>query len=285
VDADTLFEKNTMRSLVRHFEEESVGAVAGNAKVGNRVNLLTRWQALEYITSQNLDRRAFDTLNCITVVPGAVGAWRRGLILKAGGFTNDTLAEDTDLTISIRRLGYDIAYEDRAIGLTEAPDALRSFVRQRFRWTYGTLQAIWKHRDAFFNRRYGSLGFIAFPNIVIFQVLFPLITPLMDLLVVASVGIYELQRYYHGASYSSANLLRMAIFYVIFLVVDYLTCVLAFALERKEDWKLLVWLFWQRLLYRQVMYYIVLKSVFAALRGRDVPWARVERKATVPVIP
>jgi cellulose synthase/poly-beta-1,6-N-acetylglucosamine synthase-like glycosyltransferase/spore germination protein YaaH/peptidoglycan/xylan/chitin deacetylase (PgdA/CDA1 family) len=283
VDADTLFEKNTMRSLVRHFEEESVGAVAGNAKVGNRVNLLTRWQALEYITSQNLDRRAFDTLNCITVVPGAVGAWRRGLILKAGGFTNDTLAEDTDLTISIRRLGYDIAYEDRAIGLTEAPDALRSFVRQRFRWTYGTLQAIWKHRDAFFNRRYGSLGFIAFPNIVIFQVLFPLITPLMDLLVVASVGIYELQRYYHGASYSSANLLRMAIFYVIFLVVDYLTCVLAFALERKEDWKLLVWLFWQRLLYRQVMYYIVLKSVFAALRGRDVPWTRVERKATVSI--
>jgi len=281
VDADTLFEKDTMRKLVRRFAAHEIGAVAGNAKVGNRTNMLTRWQALEYITSQNLDRRAFDTLNCITVVPGAVGAWRRDLILKAGGFTSDTLAEDTDLTICIRRMGYDIAYEDRAIALTEAPDNLRGFIRQRFRWTYGTLQSVWKHRNTLLRRRYGSLGLVALPNIVIFQLLFPLISPLMDLLTVVSVLIYELQRYYHGVSYSNANLLRIAGFYLIFLAVDYLACILAFVLERKEDWKLLIWLLWQRLLYRQVMYYIALKSVFAALRGSPVPWARVERKATV----
>jgi peptidoglycan-N-acetylglucosamine deacetylase len=281
VDADTLFARDTLRKLVRRFELKEVGAVAGNAKVGNRVNMLTRWQALEYVTSQNLDRRAFDTLNCITVVPGAVGAWRRDLILKAGGFTGDTLAEDTDLTISIRRMGYDIAYEDRAIAYTEAPDTLKSFLRQRFRWTYGTLQSVWKHRDTFLRRRYGSLGFVALPNVVVFQLLFPLISPLMDLLIVLSVGIYQIQRFYHGNSYSSSNLLRIATFYVMFLTVDFLSCILAFALERKEDWKLLFWLIWQRLLYRQVMYYIAIKSVLAAIRGHDVGWGRVERKATV----
>ncbi len=283
LDADTVFEPNTMRKLVRHFEEEEVGAVAGNTKVGNRINLLTRWQALEYITSQNLDRRAFDALNCITVVPGAVGAWRRALILQAGGFTGDTLAEDTDLTISIRRLGYDIAYEDEAIALTEAPDTLRGFLNQRFRWTFGTLQSVWKHRDTLLRRKYGSLGFIALPNILIFQLLFPLISPLMDFLMVMAVAIYALQRHYHGTSYSSGNLLRIALFYLIFLTVDYLTCVLAFVLERKEDWRLLIWLFWQRLLYRQVMYYIALKSVVAAIRGQLVAWGKVERKASVPL--
>jgi cellulose synthase/poly-beta-1,6-N-acetylglucosamine synthase-like glycosyltransferase/spore germination protein YaaH/peptidoglycan/xylan/chitin deacetylase (PgdA/CDA1 family) len=281
LDADTLFKTDTIPKLVRRFELKEIGAVAGNAKVGNRVNMITRWQALEYITSQNLDRRAFDALNCITVVPGAVGAWRRELILKAGGFTGDTLAEDTDLTISIRRMGYDIAYEDKAIAFTEAPDRLRSFLKQRFRWTYGTLQSVWKHRDTFFRPRYGSLGFVALPNIVVFQLLFPLIAPMMDLLLLLSVGLYQLQRFYHGSSYSNSNVLRLAGFYLMFLVVDYLSCILAFMLERKEDWKLLIWLVWQRLLYRQVMYYIAIKSLLAAIRGRTVGWARVERKATV----
>jgi cellulose synthase/poly-beta-1,6-N-acetylglucosamine synthase-like glycosyltransferase/spore germination protein YaaH/peptidoglycan/xylan/chitin deacetylase (PgdA/CDA1 family) len=281
LDADTLFRADTMRKLVRRFEVKNLGAVAGNAKVGNRVNMITRWQALEYITSQNLDRRAFDALNCITVVPGAVGAWRRDLILNAGGFTGDTLAEDTDLTISIRRMGYDIAYEDKAIAFTEAPDKLGSFLKQRFRWTFGTLQSVWKHRHTFFRPRYGSLGFIALPNIVVFQLLFPLIAPLMDLLVLLSVGIYQLQRYYHGNSYSSSNILRLAGYYAMFLVVDYLACILAFVLERTEDWTLLLWLVWQRLLYRQVMYYVAIKSLLAAIRGKAVGWVRVERKATV----
>src|SRR6185503_18372587 len=97
LDADTQFSPETIRALARRFVDEKVGAVAGNAKVGNRINIVTRWQALEYISSQNLDRRAFASLNCITVVPGAVGAWRRQLIERCGGFSNDTLAEDQDL--------------------------------------------------------------------------------------------------------------------------------------------------------------------------------------------
>src|SRR5206468_2935696 len=212
LDADTLFARDTISKLIRHFANPKVGAVAGNAKVGNRVNLLTRWQALEYVTSQNLDRRAFNLLNCVTVVPGAVGAWRRELIEQVGGFNDLTLAEDADLTMSIRKLGYSIAYEDEAVGLTEAPDTVRGFVQQRYRWMYGTLQAAWKHADALFRPRYGSLGFIALPNIFIFQVLFPLVSPAMDLLMILSLVNVLWNRFQHPVDFSADTFWRVMFF-------------------------------------------------------------------------
>ena len=147
------------------------GAVAGNVKVGNRISWLTRWQALEYVTSQNLEKRAFDLLNCIPVVPGALSAWRAEAINDSGGFSADTVAEDTDLTITIRRAGWKIDYEEEAIGWTEAPETASALVRQRFRWTFGTLQAFWKHRDTLGRRKYGTLGWIALPNMFLFQLL------------------------------------------------------------------------------------------------------------------
>ena len=232
LDADTVFTRDTITKLIRHFANPRVGAVAGNAKVGNRTNLLTCWQALEYITSQNLDRRAFDRLNCITVVPGAVGAWRRELMEQAGRFTNDTLAEDADLTMAIRKLGYAIVYEDEAVALTEAPDTVRGFIRQRFRWMFGTMQAAWKHADALFRPRHGALGFIAMPNVIIFQVFFPLVSPVMDLLLIGSLATDAFNRWQHPVEYSSDGLWRVLFYYALFVAVDYLAAALAFALER-----------------------------------------------------
>lgn len=281
LDADTVFTKDTVVKLVRHFKDPLIGAVAGNAKVGNRINLLTRWQALEYITSQNLDRRAFDVLNCITVVPGAVGAWRRGLVERAGGFNRYTLAEDADLTLAIRKLGYTIAYEDEAIALTEAPDTVRGFLGQRYRWMYGTMQATWKHRDVLFRPRYGALGFVALPNVIIFQILFPLVSPVMDLLLIGSLGSAALNHWQHPEEFSPENLWRVLFYYALFVTVDYLAAILAFALERKESWWLLIWLFWQRFFYRQLMYYVAIKATFASLKGALVGWGNLERKATV----
>ena len=281
LDADTVFTKDTIVKLVRHFKDPLIGAVAGNAKVGNRVNLLTRWQALEYITSQNLDRRAFDVLNCITVVPGAVGAWRRELVDRVGGFNHYTLAEDADLTLTIRKLGYTIAYEDEAIALTEAPDTVRGFVGQRYRWMYGTMQATWKHRDVLFRPRFGALGFVALPNVIIFQLLFPLVSPIMDLLLVGSLGSAAFNHWQHPEEFSPENLWRVLFYYALFVAVDYLAAILAFALERKESWWLLIWLFWQRFFYRQLMYYVAIKATFASFKGALVGWGNLERKATV----
>src|SRR5262249_7033783 len=202
LDADTIFPPHTLGALAMRFDDQSLGAVAGNAKVGNRINLVTRWQALEYVTTQNLDRRAFASLNCITVVPGAVGAWRRDLLEQTGGFTSDTLAEDQDLTLKVRKLGYKIGYEEDAVGLTETPDRVRGLAKQRFRWSFGTLQCMWKHRDGFVNPRYGALGFLAMPNVWIFQVLFTLISPVMDMVFIWTFISTAVERWEHPDEYS-----------------------------------------------------------------------------------
>lgn len=281
LDADTVFHPDAVRLLAAAFRSPRIGAVAGNAKVGNRINLLTRWQALEYVTSQNLDRRAFDVLNGITVVPGAVGAWRRELVIEAGGFSGDTLAEDADLTMGILRRGYEVVYEDRAIAWTEAPDTVRGLLKQRFRWVFGTLQAAWKQRGTLLRPRFGGLGMVAMPNLLVFQVLFPLVSPVMDLHMALSLAAALIQQRQHPSEFSTDIVARTMFFYAVFVAVDLAAAVLAFVLERKEDWRLLLWLPLQRFVYRQLMYYVVLKSMVTALRGTLVGWGKLERKATV----
>jgi cellulose synthase/poly-beta-1,6-N-acetylglucosamine synthase-like glycosyltransferase len=285
LDADTLFARPTVGALVHRFSDPKMGAVAGNAKVGNRINIVTRWQALEYITSQNMDRRAFASLNCITVVPGAVGAWRRELIEQAGGFQSDTLAEDQDLTLRIRRMGYSIGYEEDAIAWTEAPDRLQTLAKQRFRWAFGTLQCMRKHLDALFRPRYRALGFIALPNVWIFQILFPLISPVMDLMLVYTLAVAGLDRWQQPKGYSSTALQQVLFYYALFLAIDWVAASFAFLLEKKEHWRLLWWLFLQRFCYRQVMYYVMIKSLAVATQGTTVGWGKLDRKATVEARP
>jgi cellulose synthase/poly-beta-1,6-N-acetylglucosamine synthase-like glycosyltransferase/spore germination protein YaaH/peptidoglycan/xylan/chitin deacetylase (PgdA/CDA1 family) len=284
IDADTEVEPDAIAKLVRHFSDEKVGAVAGNVKVGNRSRWLTRWQALEYITSQNMEKRAFDLLNCITVVPGALGAWRRKAIEAAGGITADTVAEDADLTLAIRRLGWHIDYEEEAIAWTEAPETPGMLIRQRFRWTFGTLQSFWKHSDTLFRPKYGTLGFVALPNIFLFQLALPLISPVIDLLFLGAVVAWTLSQYHIArlpllSATATGDLERSVLFFLGFLLIDVFTCILAFALERKEDWSLLVPVLLQRFYYRQLMYVVLFRSVKEAISGRPVGWRGVEPEA------
>ncbi len=285
LDADTIFRTDTIGKLVRHFADGRVGAVAGNAKVGNRVNLLTKWQALEYVTSQNLDRRAFNLLNCITVVPGAVGAWKRELVRELGGFNPTTLAEDADLTIAIGKAGYKVVYDEEAIGLTEAPDTVRSLVRQRYRWMFGTAQAAWRHRDCLLRPKHRALGLVGLPNIVLFQVLFPLVSPILDATLLFSLCTTLLHAWQNPGSDVAESLIEISLYYLLFTAIDFGTSVLAFRMEPTEDKRLLGWLVPQRFVYRQLMYYVAIKSVLAALRGFEVGWGKLERKATVSPMP
>ena len=176
IDADGVIAHDAITNLVRHFANPKIGAVAGNAKVGNRVNLWTRWQALEYITSQNFERRALDLFDVVMVVPGAIGAWRTSAVKDGGGYHTNTVAEDADLTMNLLEQGYEVIYEDRALAFTEAPVNMNGLMRQRFRWSFGILQAIFKHRGAIRKRR--AMGLFALPNTLIFQILLPLFSPL-----------------------------------------------------------------------------------------------------------
>jgi len=286
IDADTVIEPDAVAKLVRHLADPHVGAVAGNIKVGNRTRWLTRWQALEYITSQNLEKRAFDLLDCITVVPGAVGAWRVEAIRACGGFSADTVAEDTDLTIAIRRAGWRILYDEEALGYTQAPETASALVRQRFRWTFGTLQSVWKHRDTLGRRRYGTLGWIALPNVFLFQLVLPLFSPVIDLLFLGSLVLWGLAQFrmaHLPQLWTAQDVERSLIFFVGFMLIDLLACVIAFALEKHEEWSLLWPLLLQRFCYRQMMYVVLFRALMGAVQGRAVGWRGVEPGLPTPV--
>jgi cellulose synthase/poly-beta-1,6-N-acetylglucosamine synthase-like glycosyltransferase/peptidoglycan/xylan/chitin deacetylase (PgdA/CDA1 family) len=281
LDADTQFNRDTISRLVRWFADPDVGAVAGNAKVGNRINIITRWQALEYIVAQNLERRALAALGTLTVVPGAVGAWRRTALKELGGFRTDTLAEDQDLTIALQKAGYSVLFDSSAIAWTEAPATVRGLAKQRFRWAFGTLQCLWKYRSLNFNPRYGTLGMVALPQVWLFQIALTAIAPLADLLLIWQLISEYLAHLQHGAEYSDQNLLVVAAYYGIFILVDLAAATFGFLMEKREDWKLLLWLPLQRFGYRQLMYYVVVRSISTALRGVFVGWGKLERTGTV----
>jgi peptidoglycan-N-acetylglucosamine deacetylase len=285
LDADTQFNPDTISRLVRWFDDPHVGAVAGNAKVGNRINMITRWQALEYIVAQNLERRALSALDTLTVVPGAVGAWRRAALAQLGGFPLDTLAEDQDLTIAIQVAGYRVLFDSSAIAWTEAPATVKGLAKQRFRWAYGTLQCLWKYRRITFNPKFPQLGMIALPQVWMFQILLTTLAPLADLLLVWQLVGQWISYSQHGAEFQSNDLRTVGIYYCLFIVVDLLAAVIGFLMERKEDWNLLWWLMLQRFGYRQIMYYVVVRSIATALRGPFVGWGKLERHGTVKALP
>jgi peptidoglycan-N-acetylglucosamine deacetylase len=284
IDADTVIARDAISLLVPHFLNPKVGAVAGNAKVGNRVNLWTRWQALEYITSQNFERRALNTLGAVSVVPGAIGAWRTSAVRDAGAYHTDTVAEDADLTMALLRNGYRVEYEDRALAYTEAPMNANGLMRQRFRWSFGILQAVYKHRGVF--ARKGVLGFVALPNIVIFQILLPLVSPFIDIMFVVGALWYFVQKYFHPESTDPASFQRLVIFFAAFLIIDFITSAIAFALERstpdtREDSWLLSQVWLQRFAYRQLFSLVLFKTVKRAAQGDPFSWDKLERTADV----
>ncbi|MBB3068162.1 cellulose synthase/poly-beta-1,6-N-acetylglucosamine synthase-like glycosyltransferase/spore germination protein YaaH/peptidoglycan/xylan/chitin deacetylase (PgdA/CDA1 family) [Paenibacillus baekrokdamisoli] len=268
LDADTLIAPDAISLLIRHFRDDNMAAVSGNVKVGNVRNILTSWQHIEYVTGFNLERRAFDRLNCITVVPGAIGAWRKTMIEQAGYYKEDTLAEDTDLTLSLLRLGFTIGYEERAYAYTEAPDDVRSFIKQRYRWTYGTLQCLWKHRKALLNPKHKTLGYIGLPNMWLFQYVYQTISPIIDILFVCSLFT------------SSAG--KACGYYAGFFLLDLLVAIFAFRLE-KVSLKPLASLFLQRIVYRQFMTYVIIKSLLAAVKGMAVGWNKLKRKGNMDI--
>jgi peptidoglycan-N-acetylglucosamine deacetylase len=288
IDADTIIAPDAIARLVPHFINPKVGAIAGNAKVGNRVNLWTRWQALEYITSQNFERRALDVLGAVSVVPGAIGCWRVSAVREAGGYHIDTVAEDADLTMALLRRGYRVEYEDLALAYTEAPTNANGLMRQRFRWSFGILQAVYKHRGVV--ARKGALGWVALPNIVIFQILLPLVSPLIDIMFAVGTIWYLIQKHFHPDSTDPASFHKLVAFFFAFLVIDFIASAIAFALERrrdddKEDVLLLSQVWLQRFAYRQLFSIVLFKTLKRALEGRRFAWDKLERTAAVNYVP
>lgn len=270
IDADTKLAPDAVSKLMDVFLQaspgENIGAVAGIVKAGNEINLLTKWQSIEYTTSQNFDRKAFAYINAITVIPGAIGAFKVQAITDAGGFTTDTLAEDCDITIRILKRGYRVANQPKALAYTEVPETLKQFNKQRFRWTFGVMQTFWKHKDALFNNRFKALGWVALPDILLFKYVIPFFAPLGDLLMI------------FGLLTESRS--KIIMYYFIFLLVDALIAGIAFAFEKEKAWKL-IWLIPQRLIYRWIMIVILFRALKKAVKGELQNWGVLKRTGNV----
>lgn len=271
IDADTVLKADAVSLMIPYFSDPLVAAVAGNVKVGNRKNLLTRWQSIEYITSQNFDRRAFDTLNAIMVVPGAIGAFRRDAVQKQGMFTTDTLAEDCDLTLRLLRSGYKIHTCNEAYAYTEVPETLHMLVKQRFRWTFGIMQSFWKHHDKMFVRSTPNLGWVVLPNMLLFQLILPVLSPLVDLTLLVSL-------------FMPKGGILIALYFGYYFL-DIVISAMAFRFDgEKFTLRDAFNLFLQRILYRQVLWYVLVKGYLRAIKGELALWGILKRTGNVETI-
>jgi cellulose synthase/poly-beta-1,6-N-acetylglucosamine synthase-like glycosyltransferase/peptidoglycan/xylan/chitin deacetylase (PgdA/CDA1 family) len=266
VDADTVFEPDTLHRLVQPFQDKTVGAISGNTKVANRRRMLGRWQHIEYVMGFNLDRRMYEVLDCMPTVPGAIGAFRRSALIAVGGFSSATLAEDTDITLALGRAGWHVVYVQDARAWTEAPSSLSGLWRQRYRWAYGTLQSVWKHRGAI--RERGPVGRRGIPYLTVFQLALPFAAPLIDLF--ALYGLIFLQPLPVLAYWLGFNTVQMAL------------AIYAFHLDGER--KRVLWaLPLQQIVYRQVMYLVIFESAVSAARGVRLRWHHLSRTGELEV--
>ncbi|MEV4630446.1 glycosyltransferase [Micromonospora sp. NPDC049523] len=263
VDGDTVFEPDSIRHLVQPFADPQVGAVAGNVKVGNRRSLVAKWQHIEYVIGFNLDRRLYETLRCMPTVPGAIGAFRRSALMGAGGMTDDTLAEDTDITMALCRAGWKVVYEEKARAWTEAPSTLGQLWKQRYRWSYGTMQAMWKHRHSVTEHgASGRFGRRGLPFLALFGVALPLLAPVIDLLAIYGLFFF--------------NSIETLLAWSAMLGLQLVTAVVAFRLDREKLgplWALPL----QQFVYRQMMYLVLIQSLATALTGARLRWHKLHR--------
>ncbi|MER5963247.1 bifunctional polysaccharide deacetylase/glycosyltransferase family 2 protein [Streptomyces sp. NPDC002057] len=271
MDGDTVFEPATVGELVQPFADPRVGAVAGNAKVGNRDSMIGAWQHIEYVMGFNLDRRMYDMLRCMPTIPGAVGAFRRSALERVGGMSDDTLAEDTDITMALHRDGWRVVYAENARAWTEAPESVQQLWSQRYRWSYGTMQAIWKHRRALVERGpSGRFGRVGLPLVSLFMVVAPLLAPLIDVFLL------------YGLVFGPTE--KTVAAWLGVLAVQAVCAAYAFRLDR-ERMTHLVSLPLQQILYRQLMYVVLLQSWITALTGGRLRWQKLRRTGVVEAAP
>ncbi len=279
IDADTRLDAEAIPALVRHFADAEVGAVAGSVYVGNARGLLTRFQAVEYITSQNLDRRALELVNGIIVVPGAIGAWRRTAVVAVGGYDTDTLAEDADLTLKLERFGWKVVHESQAFAQTEAPESVKQFVKQRFRWMFGTLQVAFKNLKSIRGTQAVGVTWFALPNVLLFQFLFALLSPVLDVVLVLTITADLWDFYTRFTLELSARTWNILTYWLMLQSLELAVGAVAFHLDRQgAPWSWLPLILLQRFCYRQLIYWVALKATAAAIRGSMMGWGKLQRQ-------
>ena len=282
VDADTLLHQDAIKHLVQPFRDKTVGAVAGTVEIGNRDNVITACQAIEYKISQSVMRRAYEVFNGILVVPGAIGAWRKDAVFASGLVSGDTITEDADLTVALHRSRFKVVYAPLARSYTEAPNSVSAFMQQRLRWSLGMLQVAWKHKGAIIEGR--PVGFISILDAVWYRIVSSFVYPLVDIIVLSTVATWG----YRIATQGSLGLTDLSISVIILFFaltfLDVINLAAAFWFERRFEWKLLFLVPFLRFGYRQLLYISSMRSIIHALSGRLRGWQKLKRTDTAQII-
>jgi biofilm PGA synthesis N-glycosyltransferase PgaC len=253
IDADSIIQRNALRETVKEFQRPHVIAVAGKVKVLNPFNFLTKCTALELVLGANLLRPAFSLLGIVMVVPGALGGFNKKRIMQYGLYDRDTVTEDFDLTVKIAKGGEKIVGMS-AISYTQAPTTLKAFYRQRTRWYRGIFQTLLKHNDALTSGRYGMLNRVGYP-ITVLMFIFP---PFLDIILIALIVLAIVE------GLSASFILAFALFFAF----QFVLCGIAIMMDENKPWKLILYAPFGIVGYKQLINFVIIKSIFDIIRQR-----------------
>jgi cellulose synthase/poly-beta-1,6-N-acetylglucosamine synthase-like glycosyltransferase/peptidoglycan/xylan/chitin deacetylase (PgdA/CDA1 family) len=301
MDADTIFAPDAIQILVNHFVDDNVAAVAGNVQVGNdyfamkgldpkvnfknNFNWLTSSQRFEYVTAQNFEKMGFNGMGCVVVVPGAIGCFRTDYVRQVNGYKEDTLAEDTNLTVDLLKLGKIVRYDKDALCFTEAPETVAQFAKQRFRWSYGTMQVLWKNKSVIMNPKYGSLGLFALPYMV-FGLVTLLILPLTALggFIAFSKYLLSLTGWYTLSNFEIEAFRQVLVLFFVFLLISNIRIIYSIAKDNSRNKYFLLLMYpFVTTIYTYIISFMVIKVFIATLKGKAQGWGHLVRTGSVTV--
>lgn len=265
IDADTVVGTGTLSNLARHFDSPEIGAVAGKVYPARHDSALAAFQYLEYMQGQNLDKEVFASLNATGIVPGAIGAWRVKAIKREGGYSTDTVVEDQDLTLALLAGGWRVVYDREAHAYTETPGTIKAFFKQRSRWVFGTMQCAWKYRSWIFSTKRPALGWIVFPNLVLFNIALPVAIPFIDGAIIAGF-------------FGQLNVISALVPVIVYLLFDFWFTLEALGYEKNPPYRLVPLILWQRWFYRYMMALVTFRSIAYALQGSLMRWGSQQRR-------
>jgi poly-beta-1,6 N-acetyl-D-glucosamine synthase len=267
VDADSIIGRDALRDMVKHFNDRTVVAVGGNVKVLNRWNTITRCQALEYVVGINLLKRAFDIFGVVMIVPGALGAFRKSVLLERGSYDPDTLTEDFDATVKALKSGNSVQANTDALSYTEAPTTVKDLYKQRLRWNRGNLQTMLKHRDVMKNGKFGMLHDYGFPAVLLSMIISPFLGMVISVFTILAVlnGLW----------------LFVISAFVMFTCLQMTLAALAMFMDNEYDWKLILYSPLFVIGYKQLMDYFMVKSIIDVLLNRKMTWTSAKRSGII----
>jgi len=263
LDADTIVGKSSLKEIAKIFaDDENVAAVAGNVKVRNKVNWLTWCQALEYVAGLQIARRAFDVFGAISIVPGALGSFRKSVLQGAGGYDKETVVEDFDATVKILKSGMVVKGTTKSLAYTEAPTSIIDFYKQRKRWYRGNLQVLFKHRDALTNPRFGFLQKLAFP----YMALSMIVLPITGFFILGSAILALIQ----------GDIMFVMGSFGFFIILQYLMTALAVRIDG-DDPRLIFFSIFFIVGFKQILDFLLLRQLLEQLLSREAHWTSAKR--------